>query len=64
MSYLSADELVAKNSADTNSSWESKLDYELATEIIGHSLSEFDWVELQDALDEAVFEVVMSFKND
>ena len=62
MAYLSADELVEEMS-DTNTSWESKLDYDLAQEILGHDLSLAEWEELIDALDDGVFEIVMSFKR-
>lgn len=61
--YPSADDLVAGFS-DTNNSWESKLDYELAQEILGHSLSVDEWYQLVDTLDDVVFETVMSFQHD
>lgn len=65
MVYLTADQLVAEN-LDTNISnaWESRLDYELATEIIGRALSVEEWTLLTSYLDDAVFEVVESFKNE
>lgn len=63
MTYVSADELVA-GFADTNNSWESKLDYELAQEILGHPLSVDEWYQLVDTLDDVVFETVMSFQHD
>jgi hypothetical protein len=62
MSYPSADELVAEMS-DTNTLWESKLDYDLAQEILGHDLSLSEWEELINALDDGVFEIVMSFRR-
>ena len=60
--YLSADELVANGISDTNL-WESRLDYQLVQEILGHSLSENDWHDLVDALDDAVFQTVMSYQR-
>jgi hypothetical protein len=62
MSYPSADELVAEMS-NTNTLWESKLDYDLAQEILGHDLSLSEWEELINALDDGVFEIVMSFRR-
>ena len=62
MAYQSADELV-RNFSDTNSSWESQLDYELVQEILGHSLSIAEWRELTDKLDDVVFETVMEFQR-
>jgi hypothetical protein len=62
MSYPSADKLVAEMS-DTNTLWESKLDYNLAQEILGHDLSLSEWEELINALDDGVFETVMSFRR-
>lgn len=65
MVYLTADQLVAEN-LDTNLSqaWESRLDYELAVDILGRDLSVEEWTLLMNYLDDAVFEVVESFKND
>jgi hypothetical protein len=60
--YLSADELVANGISDTNL-WESRLDYQLVQEILGHDLSEREWSDLIDALNDAVFETVMSFQR-
>jgi hypothetical protein len=60
--YLSADELVAEIS-DTNTLWESRLDYQLVQEILGHDLSEIEWQSLIDQLDDAVFETVMSYQR-
>ena len=60
--YLSADELVANGISDTNI-WESRLDYQLVQEILGHDLSEREWSDLIDALNDAVFETVMSFQR-
>ena len=62
MTFQSADELV-RNFSDTNNSWESQLDYELVQEILGHDLSEREWSDLIDALNDAVFETVMSFQR-
>ena len=58
--YPSADELVASGISDTNL-WESRLDYQLVQEILGHDLSEREWSDLVDALNDVVFETVMSF---
>jgi hypothetical protein len=60
--YPSADDLVAKI-ADTNTLWESRLDYQLVQEILGHSLTEGEWAEMVEALDDVVFETVMSFQR-
>lgn len=60
--YLSADELVASGISDTNI-WESRLDYQLVQEILGHDLSEREWSDLIDALNDVVFETVMSFQR-
>jgi hypothetical protein len=60
--YPTADELVAEIS-DTNTLWESRLDYDLVQEILGHDLSELEWQELVEKLDDAVFEIVMSYQR-
>jgi|TARA_R110000868_G_scaffold147090_1_gene368259 hypothetical protein len=60
--YPTADELVAEIS-DTNTLWESRLDYDLVQEILGHDLSELEWQELVEKLDDAVFETVMSYQR-
>jgi hypothetical protein len=60
--YPSADELVANGISDTNL-WESRLDYQLVQEILGHDLSEREWSDLIDALNDVVFETVMSFQR-
>jgi hypothetical protein len=60
--YPSADELVAEIS-DTNTLWESRLDYQLVQEILGHDLSEIEWQSLIDQLDDAIFETVMSYQR-
>ena len=60
--YPSSDELVANGISDTNL-WESRLDYQLVQEILGHSLSEREWSDLVDALNDVVFETVMSFQR-
>jgi hypothetical protein len=60
--YPTADELVAVV-ADTNNSWESRLDYELVQEILGHELSVVEWEQMIDTLDDVVFETVMSFQR-
>jgi len=60
--YPSADELIANAISDTNL-WESRLDYQLVQEILGHDLSESEWSELVGQLDDAVYEVVMSYQR-
>ena len=60
--YPTADELVASGISDTNL-WESRLDYQLVQEILGHSLSADEWQELVDNLDDVVYETVMSFQR-
>jgi hypothetical protein len=60
--YPSADELIASGISDTNS-WESRMDYQLVQEILGHSLTEGEWAEMVEALDDVVFETVMSFQR-
>ena len=60
--YPTVDELVANGISETNL-WESRLDYQLVQEILGHDLSEDEWLELVDALDDAVFQIVMSFQR-
>jgi hypothetical protein len=62
MMYPTADELLTNGISDTNL-WESRLDYQLVQEILGHNLSEDEWVELMDALDDVVFQTVMSFQR-
>jgi hypothetical protein len=63
MTYKSADQLVAEFS-DTNNSWEARLDYELVQEILGRSMSLEEWGQLTEALDDIVFETVMSYSYD
>jgi hypothetical protein len=60
--YPSSDELVANGISDTNL-WESRLDYQLVQEILGHDLSPIEWGDLVDALNDVVFETVMSFQR-
>ena len=60
--YPSADELIASGISDTNS-WESRMDYQLVQEILGHSLSEGEWAQMIETLDDVVFETVMSFQR-
>lgn len=60
--YPTADELVEEIS-DTNTLWESRLDYDLVQEILGHDLSQTEWRELVENLDDAVFEIVMSYQR-
>jgi hypothetical protein len=61
MTYLTADELVALH-ADTNTTWESRLDYEMAQELIGRELSKSEWNQLVEELEDLVFETVMSYQ--
>lgn len=60
--YPTSDELIANGIADTNL-WESRLDYQLVQEILGHDLSQNEWSDLIDALNDVVFETVMSFQR-
>lgn len=60
--YPSVDELVANGLSDTNL-WESRLDYQLVQEILGHDLSADEWGQLVDTLDDVVYETVMSFQR-
>lgn len=60
--YPSVDELIANGISDTNL-WESRLDYQLVQEILGHDLSADEWQELVDNLDDVVYETVMSFQR-
>ena len=60
--YPNADELMAEGISDTNL-WESRLDYQLVQEILGHSLSVEEWGQLVDTLDDVVFQTVMSFQR-
>jgi len=60
--YPTADELVAEV-ADTNTLWESRLDYDLVQEILGHDLSLAEWEQMIEYLDDVVFETVMSFQR-
>jgi hypothetical protein len=57
---IPADELVAR--ADTNTSWESMMTHELAEEILERSLTLAEWTIMRDALDDGVYEIVMSFR--
>ena len=60
--YPSSDELVANGISDTNV-WESRMDYQLVQEILGHSLSIEEWEQMVDYLNDVVFETVMSFQK-
>jgi len=60
--YPTADEIVAEIS-DTNIIWESRLDYQLVQEILGHDRSEQEWRDLVDDLDDIVFQTVMSYQR-
>ena len=60
----SVDELISEHArSSTNYSWESMMTYELAQEILEDDLSIAEWVEMRNALDDGVFEIVMSFKK-
>lgn len=60
--YPTADELMSNGFSDTNL-WESRLDYQLVQEILGHSLSIDEWSELIGQLDDAVYETVMAYQR-
>lgn len=60
--YPTSDELVASGISDTNV-WESRMDYQLVQEILGHSLSIEEWEQMVDYLNDVVFETVMSFQK-
>jgi hypothetical protein len=62
MAYLSADQLVAV-AADKNLTWESKLDYELVQDILGHAISTEEWDNMTETLDDIIFELVMSYQE-
>jgi hypothetical protein len=48
---------------DTNLSWESALDYEMAQDILGHTLTSQEWQSLRDDLDDVVYNTVMSYQR-
>jgi hypothetical protein len=48
---------------DTNISWESTLDYDLAQEILGHTLTPMEWQSMKDDLDDIVYHTVMSYQR-
>jgi 4'-phosphopantetheinyl transferase EntD len=48
---------------DTNLSWESALDYEMAQDILGHALTPQEWQNLRDDLDDIVYHTVMSYQR-
>lgn len=60
--YPSADELIAQATESSNL-WESRLDYQLVQEILGHDLSVIEWEQMVDTLNDVVFETVMSFQR-
>ena len=60
--YPTSDELVSNAISDTNV-WESRMDYQLVQEILGHSLSIEEWEQMVDYLNDVVFETVMSFQR-
>jgi hypothetical protein len=59
---VSADDLIAA-SADTNLAWESMLTRDLAEEILEQTITADEWVDMRDALDDGVYEIVMAFKK-
>lgn len=58
----SADDLV-KEFSDTNLQWESMMTRELAEELLGRTLTLEDWQIIIDALDDTVYETMMSFSR-
>ena len=60
--YPTSEELVSNAISDTNV-WESRMDYQLVQEILGHSLSVEEWEQMVDYLNDVVFETVMSFQR-
>ena len=60
--YPTSDEIVSNAISDTNV-WESRMDYQLVQEILGHSLSIEEWEQMVDYLNDVVFETVMSFQR-
>ena len=60
--YPTADELVSNGFSDTNL-WESRLDYQLVQEILGHDLSKEEWADLVTELDDVVYETVMGYQR-
>lgn len=60
----SVDDLISDHlRADTNLTWESMMTHDLAEEIIEQSLTAQEFQDLVDALDDGVFDIVMSFKK-
>ena len=57
---IPADKLIAEN-FDTNFTWESMLTRELAEEILERSITGDEWLAMSDALDDGVYDIVMSF---
>ena len=55
--------MSAETFFDTNLSWESVLDYEMAQEILGHTLTPQEWQNLRDDLDDIVYHTVMSYQR-
>jgi hypothetical protein len=58
--YLTADALVAEN-PDTNYSWSSMMTHELAQEILERDVTLREWQDIIDALDDGVYDILMSF---
>ena len=59
---VSADDLISAH-ADTNFPWESMLTRDLAEEILEQTITADEWVDMRDALDDGVYEIVMGFKK-
>jgi hypothetical protein len=55
--------MSAETFFDTNISWESTLDYELAQEILGHTITPTVWLAMKDDLDDAVYNTVMNYQR-
>jgi len=62
MAYISADQLVAAT-ANTNLTWECRLDYELVQDILGHAISMEKWDNMTETLDDIIFNLVMSYQE-
>ena len=59
----SVDELISEHArTDTNLSWSSMMTYELAQEILERSITLKEWHDIVDALDDVVYDIMMSFK--
>lgn len=59
----SVDELISEHArTDTNLSWSSMMTPELAEEILERSITLKEWHDIVDALDDGVYDILMSFK--